>query len=154
MKRLRADEALGAGSHERHDLVARAHEQPDELARLVGGDPARHPEQHPRHGSHSAHLKVSGRGDEVHRVDRRRRLVDELTVGAADELDRAAGAEPGHRQRRAVDREERRAEDDEAVAADPAVPRALEQARAVRRDDELEGILTRELQAAGSMAGP
>ena len=36
----RRDEPLGAARHQRHDVVTRLDEQPRQLARLVGGDPA------------------------------------------------------------------------------------------------------------------
>ena len=39
-ERLGGDEPLGAAGHEGSHLVSRADEQPDELARLVGGDPS------------------------------------------------------------------------------------------------------------------
>src|SRR5204862_238684 len=56
-ERLSADEAVGAGRHERHDLVAALDEQAHELARLVGGDSTRHPDEHAGHGRHSARFQ-------------------------------------------------------------------------------------------------
>jgi hypothetical protein len=46
---LGAHEALGARRDERDDLVSCAHEEPNELARLVSGDPTGDPDQDPRH---------------------------------------------------------------------------------------------------------
>ena len=48
-ERLGRDEALGAGRHERHDVVPVLDEQPAELARLVGGDPTRHSQEDAGH---------------------------------------------------------------------------------------------------------
>ncbi len=48
-KRLLGDEALGAGRDERDDVVAVLHEQTAQLARLVGGDATRHPQQDAGH---------------------------------------------------------------------------------------------------------
>ena len=48
-KRLGGDEALGARRDERHDVVALLDEQPAELARLVGGDAAGHPQEDAGH---------------------------------------------------------------------------------------------------------
>ena len=46
---LGGDEALGAGRHERHDVVAAFDEQAADLARLVGGDAAGDSKQDPGH---------------------------------------------------------------------------------------------------------
>jgi hypothetical protein len=43
------DEPFGVGREERRHLVPVLHEQPQELARLVGGDTAGHAEENPRH---------------------------------------------------------------------------------------------------------
>ena len=48
-ERLRGDEPLRAGGDERHDVVAGLHEEPADLAGLVGGDAAGDPEQDPSH---------------------------------------------------------------------------------------------------------
>ncbi len=48
-KRLGGDEALGARRDERNDLVALLDEQPAQLARLVGGDAAGHPQEDAGH---------------------------------------------------------------------------------------------------------
>ena len=49
LKRLGGDEALGARRDEGNDLVALLHEQPAQLARLVGGDAAGHPQEDAGH---------------------------------------------------------------------------------------------------------
>ncbi len=46
---LGGDEPFGATRHERVDVVPRLDEQPDELARLVGGDAARDADEDPGH---------------------------------------------------------------------------------------------------------
>ena len=48
-ERLLGDEALGATRHQGKDLVPGQHETPCELARLVGGNPARHAEEDASH---------------------------------------------------------------------------------------------------------
>ena len=48
-KRLLGDEALGAGSDQRHHVVPVLDQEPAQLARLVGGDAAGDPEEHARH---------------------------------------------------------------------------------------------------------
>ena len=53
---LGGDEALGAGRDERNDVVPRLHEEPADLACLVGRDAAGHPEQDPGHGPKCAYL--------------------------------------------------------------------------------------------------
>ena len=49
LERVGRDEALGVGREHRRHVVTVLHEQPDELARLVGGDPAGHPYENPSH---------------------------------------------------------------------------------------------------------
>ena len=53
-KRLGGDEALGAGRHERHDVVPGLDEQAADLAGLVGGDAAGDPEQDAGHAANCA----------------------------------------------------------------------------------------------------
>jgi hypothetical protein len=48
-KRLGGDEPLGVGRDEGNDLVALLDEQPAQLARLVGGDAAGHPQEDAGH---------------------------------------------------------------------------------------------------------
>ena len=48
-ERLGRHEPLGAGRHERNDLVSFLDEQPAQLARLVGGDAAGHPKEDAGH---------------------------------------------------------------------------------------------------------
>ena len=50
VERLGGDESLGAARRQRQDVVARADEQADDLARLVGRDAAGDAEDDPRHG--------------------------------------------------------------------------------------------------------
>ena len=49
VERLGPHEAVGAGRHQRDDLVARANEQPHQLTRLVGGDSPGDTDQDARH---------------------------------------------------------------------------------------------------------
>ena len=53
-ERLGRDEPLGPARHDRRDVVPGPHEQPDELARLVGRDAACHSEEDPRHARQCA----------------------------------------------------------------------------------------------------
>ncbi len=53
-KRLGGDEALGAGRDQRNDVVALLDEQPAQLARLVGGDAAGHPQEDAGHARNDA----------------------------------------------------------------------------------------------------
>ncbi len=48
-ERLGGDEPLRSAREHRRHVVTRADEQPDELARLVGGDPTRHADDDVRH---------------------------------------------------------------------------------------------------------
>ena len=48
-KGLSADEALGPGRNERHDLMPAPDEEPANLARLVSGNPPRDAQKNPSH---------------------------------------------------------------------------------------------------------
>jgi hypothetical protein len=61
LERVRGHEALRVRGEQRRDLVAVLDEQPQELARLVGGDSAGHTEENPSHEGLAARRATSRR---------------------------------------------------------------------------------------------
>jgi hypothetical protein len=58
-ERLGPNEPLRSARDERDHLVAALDEQPHQLARLVGGNPTGHADEHPGHARNSARLEAA-----------------------------------------------------------------------------------------------